>query len=78
MAGAVIEIDAGGPEKLPRERVELRAGRAIGKHGACNRDVALEHAGEALAHFSTRRADRNRAGDVCGAVLVLRAGVDEE
>ena len=31
MPGAVLEIHAGLPQKLPRQRVELRAGGAIGK-----------------------------------------------
>ena len=78
VAGAVVEVDAGGPEKLARERIELRAGGAVGKDRTCDRDVALEHAGETLAHLRSRGADRNRAGDVGRAVLILRAGVDQE
>ena len=40
--------------------------------------MAAEHAGEAVAHFRARRADRDGAGDVGGAVLVLRAGIDQQ
>jgi hypothetical protein len=54
---------------LARKRVELRAGRPVGKDRARDRDVALEHAGEALAHLGGRLADRDRARDVGGAVL---------
>src|SRR5262245_52120617 len=40
--------------------------------------MALEHAGEALAHLRRRLADRDSAGDVGGAVLILRAGIDQD
>jgi hypothetical protein len=39
---------------------------------------APEHAGEAVAHLRRRLADRDGAGDVGGAVLVLAAGADQE
>ena len=39
--------------------------------------MALQHAGEAVAHFRGRLADRHRAGDVGGAVQILRAGIDQ-
>src|SRR6185312_10006290 len=41
------------------------------------RDMALEHAGEAVAHLGARLADGDRAGDVGRAVEVLRARVEE-
>ena len=78
VAGAVIEVEAVRPQRLPRERIELRAGDAFGKHRARDGDVALQHQREALAHFGSRLADRDGAGDVGGAVLVLAAGVDQE
>ena len=78
MAGAVVEIDAGLPERLPRERIELRAGGAVGEHRGRDRDMALEHAGEAVAHLGGRLADDDGAGDVGGAVLILAAGIDQE
>ena len=78
MAGAVIEIDAGLPQELPRQGVELRTGGAVGKYRARDRDMAAQHAGEAVAHFRRRLADRDGAGDVGGAVLILRAGIDQQ
>src|SRR5215218_855997 len=78
MAGAVIEIEAGSPEKLPRQRVELRAGCALGKYRARNGNVALEYEREALAHFLCRRADCDRTRNIGGAVLVLGPGIDQE
>ena len=78
MAGAVIEIDAGLPQELPRQRVELRAGGAVGKYRARDRDMAAQHAGEAVAHLRRRLADRDGAGDVGGAVFILRAGIDQQ
>ena len=78
VSGAVLEIEAGLPEILPRETVELRAGGAVGKHRAGNRDVPAKHAGETVAHFRRRLADRNRAGHVGGAVFILGAGIDQQ
>ncbi len=78
MAGAVLEIEAGLPQELPRKGIELRASGAVGKHRARNRDVATQHAGEAVAHFVGGIADRDRAGDVGGAVFILRAGIDQQ
>ena len=78
MAGAVLEIDTGLPKELPRQRVELCAGGAVGKHRAGNRDMAAQHPGEAVAHFFRRLADRDGAGDVGRAVLILRAGIDQQ
>ena len=78
MAGAVLEIEAGLPQELTRQCVDLRAGSAIRKHGARNRDVTVQHAGKSVAHFRGRLADRNGAGDVGGAVFVLRAGIDQQ
>ncbi len=78
VAGAVVEIESRGPQILPREAVELRARRAVGKHRPRQRDMALEHAGEVLAHRFTRRSDRDGAGDVGRAVFVLRAGIDQK
>ena len=62
---------------LPRQRVELRAAGADRKARPGERDMALEHAGEAVAHLAGRRADRHRAGDVGGAVAILRARIDQ-
>src|SRR4029078_12264390 len=78
MPGAVLEIEAGSPEILPRQAVELRAGGAVGKYRATNRDVPAQHAGEADSHFVRRFADRDGAGDVGGAVFILRAGIDQQ
>ncbi len=57
---------------------ELGAGRSLGKDRARDRDVTLEHPREAVAHLGAGLADRNGAGDVGGAVLVLAAGIDQE
>ena len=78
VAGAVIEIEPGGPEIAPRQRVELRAGCAFGKNRTRDCDMPLQHAGEAVAHFGCRFADDYRARDVGGAVLILPSGIDQE
>ena len=77
MARAMVEIEPGFPQRQPRQHVELRAGRAFRKHCTRNADMALQHAREAVAHFGAGLADAQRARDVGGAVLILRAGIDE-
>src|SRR3954453_14208163 len=76
VAGAVGIVETGFPQRPPSEAVKLAAARALGKHGRGDGDMAFEHAGEAVAHFGGRFADRHRAGDVGGAVDILAAGVD--
>src|SRR5579871_1880091 len=76
--GAMIEIEAVAPEKLPRQGIKLRAGCTIGKERARNRDMAFQHECEVLPHIGARRADRERARDVSGAVFVLATGIDEK
>ena len=78
MPGAMREIEPGMPQELARQRIELRAGGAVGKRGAGNRDMAAQHPGKAVAHLLGRLADRDGAGDVGGAVLILRAGIDQQ
>ena len=77
MAGAVIVVEAGLPERPAGEGVDLGAGGADGKAGGGDGDMALQHAGEAVAHFLARLADRHGAGDVGGAVAILGAGIDQ-
>ena len=79
VAGAVVEIEPGLPERLARASAS-----------SCAPDVPFGNTARAMAMwpFSTRvkrsrisplgSADRDRAGDVGGAVLVLRAGIEEE
>ena len=78
MPRAVVEIEPGAPQRQPRQRVDLRAGRALRKHRAGDRDMAFEHAGEAVAHLVGGRPDREGARDVGRAVFILAAGIDEE
>ena len=49
----------------------------LGKWHERQRDMALQHAGEAVAHLGGRRADGDGARHVGGAVEILRAGIDE-
>src|SRR4051794_32910782 len=77
VAGAVGVIQPGFPQRPASEAVELRAARALREDRRRDRDVALEHAGEAVAHFRGRLADRHRARDVGGAVDILAARINE-
>ena len=62
VARAVIEIEPGVPQRLRAKRVDLRAAAPFGKHGARDGDMALEHAGEAVAHLRGRRARPRSCG----------------
>ena len=72
VAGAVVVVEPGLPEGA-RGRAASSWGPVVpfGKRARRQRDVALEHAGEAVALLGGRRADGDGAGDVGGAVQVL-------
>ena len=76
--GAVLEIDARVPQRRAGENIQLRAGRAFGKLGPRQCDMALEHPGEPVPHFVARFTQRDRSGHIGGAVQILRAGIDQE
>ena len=78
--GAVVEIEPGFPERQPRQRIEFCAPVVPpGKHRPRNRDMALEDAGVMRrASPAVGLAHEERAGDVGGAVAILRSGIDQE
>ena len=78
MAGTVVEIETRPPQGNPCERIYLRARGALGKNRAGNGDMALEDAGEPVAHQSGWLAHRNGAGDVGRAVLILTARINQK
>ena len=73
MAGAVVEIEAGLPQRETRQDIQRRACRAFREAHAREGDVALQHASVALLHLFGRIADGERAGDVGCAVEILAA-----
>jgi len=77
VAGTVVVIEPLLPERAARESVELGAGGAVRETRGRQRDVALEDAGETVAHLARRPADRDRAGHIGRAVGVLPARIDE-
>src|SRR5689334_10980853 len=78
MTGAVVVVEAGLPQGPTSQRIELRAGGAFGKARGGQRDMAFEHASEAITHFCGGFTDDQRSRDVRSPVGILRAGVDEE
>ena len=58
MSGAMVEVEAGLPQRPAGEGVKVDAARARGKARRGNGDVALEHEREALLHLP-RRACRS-------------------
>ena len=79
MSGAVGIIHSSMPQMHPRETVELRTGGTLGEGRQRKRDVALEHAGEAVLVLGARLAwaDPHGAGDVGGAIEILPARIDQ-
>jgi hypothetical protein len=74
----VVEIETSLPKRSARKRVELGTAGVFGKDGRGDRNMAPEHAGEAVAHFLAWFADDDGPGDIGGTVLVLRAGIDQK
>ena len=77
VARAVVEVEAGVPERGAGEGIELGAGGPLREARHRERDVAPEDPGEPVPLLGGGRTDGHRAGHVGGAVEVLRAGVDE-
>src|SRR3546814_15871786 len=70
-------IETGFPQGPPREAIELSAVGAARKQRGIERDIALEHAGEAVLHLVGRFAHGQHAGDVGGAVFILATRIDQ-
>src|SRR6185369_2245983 len=77
MPGAVVVIEPDLPERPAGQHVEAAAGGALRELHRGERDVAFEHAGEAILHLRGWRADRDGARDVGGAIEILAAGIDQ-
>ena len=73
MAGAMVEIEAGFPERETRQDIERRASRAFREADAGEGDVALQHARIPLFHLFGRIADGECARNVGCAVEILAA-----
>src|SRR5690242_18001246 len=78
VAGAMGEVAATLPQRDAGYGVDLRTARAGGKAQRRDADHALQHEREALAHLVGGLTDRNGAGDVSGAVLILAPGIEQE
>ena len=78
VAGAMRIIEADRPHRRARQRVNLLAGGAFRKTRRRHRDVATQNSGKGGDHSRRRRADGNGAGDVGGAIIVMRAGIDQQ
>ncbi len=78
MPGAVVVVEPRLPERLARQRVDLTAGRALGKAQVRKRHMALQHQGVVAAHGGRRLAHRDGPGDVGRAFRKLSAAVQQE
>ena len=76
MTGAVVVVETGGPQRRPGEGIELAAGRAAWKTRRAERDMALQHAREAIAHLR-RGAPMATVQDVA-VVETLGTGIDDK
>src|SRR5262249_5661397 len=74
----MVEIDSSLPERRARQRVELGASSVLGKNSSRDSDMALEHPGEAIAHFLARLTDNDRPRDISSAVFVLGTGINQK
>ena len=77
VAGAVVVIEAGPPQRNASHGVDLLSAGAGRKGEQRQRDMAFQHTREAVAMFLGRFPNRHRARNVSGAVEILPAGIDE-
>ena len=73
VAGAMVEIKPRLPQRLAGKRINLRARYTFREDRGVNRDMALQHSGEAVFHLGRCGPNHHGAGDVGSAVLILRA-----
>ncbi len=74
MAGAVVVIEPGLPEREAGQRIELRAAWCPSGSGRVASAIwPFEHAGEAVAHLPVGVPIADGAGDVGGAVAEVGA-----
>jgi hypothetical protein len=78
VAGAVAVVDAGGPDRRARQRIQHRPFGTAREARHRQVDHPLQHQREVALLGGGRRADRDHAGDVGGAAQVLAAGVDQQ
>src|SRR6516165_10308286 len=77
VSGAMVVVEPLLPQRAAGEGVELCASSAPRKARQCQRDMALEHAGKAVAHLLRRLANRDRPRDVGRSVEILGARIEE-
>ena len=77
MARSVVVINSILPEVLPCECVKLVPGGSWRKARCGYRDVSFEHLRVSPEHLASRRADDQRASDVCGPIKILRTAIDQ-
>jgi hypothetical protein len=76
--GAVVIVEASVPQRPARHAVQLAAAGAVRKAGGGDGDVALEHAGEPVAHLVVGRSQGDGAGHVGRSIQVLPARIDQQ
>ena len=77
MTGTMVIVEASLPEKLACEDVELNPGCPWRKDGLAERNVTFQHEREHTAMLIAGFTDDHGAGDVCGAIEILAAGIDQ-
>ena len=78
MPGTVVIILPCGPEGCAGNGINIAACQSFGKAQLRYCNHALEHPCEGLPHLLAGRANWQCAGDIGGAILILRAAVDQQ
>ena len=78
VAGAMVIVEASHPQGRAGQDVQGRAGGSGRETDMGQRQVALQHQGEAFGHLPAGLADGDGAGDVGGAVQILAAGIHQQ
>jgi len=77
MARSVVIVETGLPQRVTRQRVQVRARRAVRKANGRQGNMAFQNKGVVPAHLCTGCADRHGTGDVRRPVEILRARIDK-
>ena len=77
MPGAMIEIKARLPKRMPGQHVKLTTRGSLREACCGNGNMAFQHTGEAIAHLVRRRSYSNGARDIRRPVKILRARIHQ-
>ena len=77
MTGSVIVILSHSPEWSSCQGIQIQSGTAIAEFCGCKVQVPTKYCCEIFLFFLGNRAKYNGAGDVCGSLQIMAAGIHQ-